>query len=107
MQKIFLDKCAYACYSLTQRDAKAHLKGGENMYANLKAAMAVKGVSIDTLANLLKIHRNTISNKLDGDNEFTYGQAEMIQETMFPEYNARYLFHRDIPAAAVAPYPHA
>lgn len=64
------------------------------MYANLKALMAVKGISIDSIANLLGIHRNTVSNKLDGDSEFTYAQAELIQETMFPEYNSRYLFRR-------------
>ena len=64
------------------------------LYENLKQVMAAKGVSIDAMANLLHVHRNTVANKLDGDSEFTFGQAEIIQETMFPEYNARYLFRR-------------
>lgn len=64
------------------------------MYENLKQLLAAKGISIDTVAKLLNVHRNTVANKLDGDSEFTYGQAERIQEAMFPEYNARYLFHR-------------
>ena len=64
------------------------------MYANLKALMAAKGISIDSVANLLNVHRNTVANKLDGDSEFTYAQAELIQETIFPEYTARYLFRR-------------
>lgn len=64
------------------------------MYENLKAVMAVKGVSIDSLAKVLGVHRNTVANKLDGESEFTYGQAEIIQEVVFPEYNARYLFRR-------------
>lgn len=64
------------------------------MYENLKMAMAQKGVSIDSLANLLGVHRNTAAKKLDGESEFSYGQAELIQETIFPEYSAKYLFRR-------------
>lgn len=64
------------------------------MYSNLKALMATKGISIDALAKLLGVHRNTVASKLEGESEFTYGQAELIQETMFPEYRARYLFRR-------------
>lgn len=65
------------------------------MYKNLKALMATKGITVDALAALLGVHRNTAANKLDGESEFTYGQAELIQEVMFPEYNARYLFKRE------------
>ena len=64
------------------------------MYANLKAAMALKGITIEAIAKLLGVHRNTVLSKLNGESEFTYGQAELIQETMFPEYSARYLFRR-------------
>lgn len=65
------------------------------MYTNLKAVMAIKGVTIDSMANLLGVHRNTVSSKLDGDSEFTFGQAEKIQNVMFPEYNSAYLFRRE------------
>lgn len=73
------------------------------MYENLVTAMARKGVTVDSLAKLLGVHRNTITNKLNGESEFTYAQAEMIQETMFPEYNAKYLFHRidSVPATVL------
>lgn len=64
------------------------------MYDNLKALMALKGISVDTLAKLLGIHRNTAAAKLDGESEFTFGQAEMIIDTMFPEYTFKYVFHR-------------
>jgi hypothetical protein len=37
---------------------------------------------------------DTIANKLAGESEFTYGQAELIHETLFPEYSIRYVFHR-------------
>lgn len=64
------------------------------MYDNLKALMAVKGISIETLARLVNLHRDTVKNKLNGESEFSYGQAELIQETLFPEYNIRYIFRR-------------
>ncbi len=68
------------------------------MYENLKAQMAVKGITIDALARLLSVHRDTIANKLNGESEFSYGQAELIQETLFPEFNIRYLFRRAVAA---------
>lgn len=64
------------------------------MYENLKALLAAKGISYETLARLLNVHRDTIANKINGESEFTYGQAELIQETLFPEYNIRYVFRR-------------
>ena len=64
------------------------------MYDNLKKLLAYKGISIDTVAKLLNVHRDTVSNKLTGEREFSYGQAELIHETLFPEYNIRYIFHR-------------
>ena len=68
------------------------------MYDNLKALLAQKGISIEALANLLGVHRNTIQNKLDGESEFTIGQAQQIIETMFPEYTYKYVFHRKVAA---------
>ena len=65
------------------------------MYGNLKAVMAIKGVTIESMATLLGVHRNTVASKLDGDSEFTFGQAEQIQSIMFPEYSSTYLFRRD------------
>lgn len=64
------------------------------MYDNLKALMAVKGITIESLARLLNLHRDTVTNKLNGDSEFSFGQAELIQEMLFPEYRLSYLFRR-------------
>lgn len=64
------------------------------MYENLKMLLRAKGISNEALARLLNVHRDTVTNKLNGESEFTYGQAELIQETLFPEYNIRYIFHR-------------
>ena len=69
------------------------------MYDNLKAVMAQKGITIDSMAKVLNVHRNTVQNKLDGESEFTIGQAQIISETMFPEYTMKYLFHRNLTAA--------
>lgn len=68
------------------------------MYKNLKMLMASKGISIETLARVLNVHRNTIANKLDGESEFTFGQGELICETFFPEYRAGYVMAREIVA---------
>ena len=64
------------------------------MYENLKMLLKAKGISNEALARLLNVHRDTITNKLNGESEFTYGQAELIHEAMFPEYNIRYVFSR-------------
>ena len=64
------------------------------MYENLKMLLRAKGISNEVLARLLNVHRDTVANKLNGESEFTYGQAELIQETLFPEYNIRYIFRR-------------
>jgi len=68
------------------------------MYENLKAVMATKRVTNEAIARLLGVHRDTITTKLNGESEFTYAQAELIQETLFPEYNIRYLFRRSTAA---------
>lgn len=65
------------------------------MYDNLKVLMSRKNITIEVIARLLGVHRDTISNKLAGESEFTYGQAVLIHETLFPEYNIRYVFHRE------------
>lgn len=64
------------------------------MYDNLKMLMALKNITNQVVARLLGVHPDTIANKLAGESEFTYGQAELIHETLFPEYSIRYVFHR-------------
>ena len=64
------------------------------MYSNLKKEMEAKGITVDAMARLLGIHRNTMSNKLNGESEFTFEEACTIAETMFPEYRPTYLFRR-------------
>lgn len=69
------------------------------MYDNLKALMAQKGITIEALARVLNVHVNTVRNKLEGESEFSIGQAQIISEAIFPEYTMKYLFHRVVDAA--------
>ena len=57
--------------------------------------MAKRKISIESVADLLKIHRNSVANKLNGESSFSIEQAMLIQETFFPDLKVKYLFGRD------------
>lgn len=65
---------------------------------NLKGEMAKKGVSIEELAKLLNIHRNSVANKLNGDTPFTIDEAFKIHEAYFPQLSLNFLFEKGTPA---------
>lgn len=70
-------------------------KGGEIMaYLNLKAEMAKKDISIERVSKLLGIHRNSVSNKINGVTSFTIEEAEKIHKEFFPEKKLCYLFKK-------------
>lgn len=77
---------------------RTYERGMQILYTNLRSVMAAKGVTIETMAKYLGVHRNTVAQKLNGESEFSFSQAEQLQEGLFPEYAARYLFHRDTEA---------
>lgn len=62
---------------------------------NLRGEMAKRKISIESVADLLKIHRNSVANKLNGESSFSIEQAMLIQETFFPDLKVKYLFGRD------------
>lgn len=64
------------------------------MYANLKYEMDLKGLSIETIAQTLEIHRNSASNKINGESSFSIEEAFMVQKTHFPYADMQYLFKR-------------
>lgn len=64
------------------------------VYTNLKMLMAAKSVSIDSIATLLNVHRNTVANKINGESAFDFDQAMTIASTFFPEYRPTYIFKR-------------
>lgn len=61
-------------------------------YLNLKAEMAKKDVSIESISRLLGIHRNSVSNKLNGISSFSIEEAEKIHNEFFPNTKLLYLF---------------
>lgn len=63
-------------------------------YSNLKAEMARKNVSIKDISELLKIHRNSMHNKLIGESNFTIDEALEIRDAFFPDVEIGYLFKR-------------
>lgn len=64
------------------------------MYLNLKSLMAIEGITIESMAKVLGVHRNTVANKLDGESEFTFDQAVAIHDAFFAKYRMRYVFAR-------------
>lgn len=61
-------------------------------YTVLRGEMAKRKISIEALAALLGVHRNSVANKLNGESSFTIEQATLIQETYFLDLSLKYLF---------------
>lgn len=64
------------------------------MYGNLKFEMDHKGLSIEKIAQTLEIHRNSASNKINGNSSFSIEEAFKVQKTHFPYADMQYLFKR-------------
>ena len=61
---------------------------------NLRKEMAAKHVSIEDLAKLWKVHRNTASAKVNGESKINIEEAFAVQERYFPECTLAYLFEK-------------
>ena len=61
-------------------------------YSNLKAEMARKGITGETMSQFLNIHRNSFYNKVSGDSSFSVNEAMKIQTQFFPDLDLDYLF---------------
>ncbi len=59
--------------------------------------MKNKGITIEAVAALLKIHRNSASNKVNGETEFSVREALALQSNLFPEYTMQYLYTEQKP----------
>lgn len=62
------------------------------MLSNLEKVRREKDVTLVDMADLLKVRYQTISEKISGKSDFKFGEALLIQETFFPEYDLVYLF---------------
>lgn len=61
-------------------------------YLNLKGEMAKRNVTIESIAELLGIHRNSVANKVNGRSRFSIDEAFSVQKAFFPDLEAQYLF---------------
>ena len=64
------------------------------MYQNLKVEMVRMGVTNEMIADELEQHRNTITNKINGDSDFSISEGFRIREKFFPYADYHYLFRR-------------
>ena len=64
------------------------------MHANLRTAMDRERITMDNLAECIDVHRNTVSNKINGETPFTYDEVVSIHRTHFPLYDMSWLFKR-------------
>ncbi|MBC6678758.1 XRE family transcriptional regulator [Zhenpiania hominis] len=64
-------------------------------HSTLIGEMAKKKITIEQIAKLLNIHRNSVANKLGGSTAFTIEEAIQIQETFFPDCSLKELFRKE------------
>lgn len=64
-------------------------------YSNLKAEMARKDITIESMAQMLGIHRNSVANKLNGASSFSIEEAMKIRGSFFQDLEYKYLFAPD------------
>lgn len=62
------------------------------MLNNLEKIRKEKGVSLVDIADVLKIRYQTVSDKINGHSDFKFGEAVLIKNTFFPEYEIEFLF---------------
>lgn len=70
------------------------------MLNNLEKVRKEKGVSLVDIADLLHVRYQTVSDKINGNSDFKFGEAILIQETFFPEYELKFLFDPNVPMPA-------
>ena len=80
--RIVITSCAFA------------KKRGDEM-RNLKREMAANNISVEDIAKVLKIHRNSASSKINGKTKFLIGEAFLIKEAFFKDITVEYLFKSD------------
>lgn len=58
----------------------------------IKRALSDKNISVEAVAALLGIHRNSAANKLNGATPFSIEEAFKLKSELLPEYDIEYLF---------------
>lgn len=70
-------------------------------YKILKEKMASRNVTIENIASLLGIHRNSVSNKINGPSSFSIDESIKVRDAFFPDLELDYLFSTEEHTAAV------
>lgn len=63
-------------------------------YKNLRAEMARSSVTAAQIAELLRLRRATVSDKINGRSRFFCDEAILIRNTFFSECSIEYLFEQ-------------
>lgn len=67
------------------------------IFSNLRAEMARQKISIQDIAQVLEVNRDTASNKLSCKTPITLNEAFKINRAFFPDSNIEYLFSELLP----------
>lgn len=62
-------------------------------YANLRAEMARKNITIKDIENILDVNRDTVRRKLSRRSPIYLDEAFKIQKTFFPDKDLKTLFN--------------
>lgn len=54
-----------------------------------------KKVSLVDLADLLEVRYQTVADKINGFSDFKFGEALLIKNTYFPEYDIEFFFEKE------------
>ncbi|MCI2923937.1 XRE family transcriptional regulator [Staphylococcus hominis] len=65
------------------------------MLKNFNDIRKEKKVSLVDLADLLQVRYQTVADKINGVSDFKFGEALLIKNKYFPEYDIEYLFEKE------------
>ncbi|RAI79704.1 XRE family transcriptional regulator [Macrococcoides goetzii] len=65
------------------------------MLTNLEKVRKEKNVSLVDIADVLKVRYQTVSDKINGKSDFKFGEAIIIKNEFFPEYDIEFLFAKE------------
>ncbi|CDR28687.1 helix-turn-helix domain-containing protein [Staphylococcus schweitzeri] len=65
------------------------------MLKNFNDIRKDKKVSLVDLADLLGVRYQTVADKINGVSDFKFGEALLIKNKFFPEYEIEYLFEKE------------
>lgn len=70
------------------------------MYYNLRNALKQKSITHREYAEFLGVSEKAVSNKLNGNSDFTYSEYRKTCKFLLPEFSPDYLFATEATAAA-------